>query len=225
MRGVRRLIWALATTTLWAAALFGCAGRLDWTRGWITLAMYVVCMGATGFLVHRLNPGLLEARAKWRRKDTKGFDKVCLSLYLPLTLLQPAIGGLDAVRFGWSSIPFWAVYPGVLLFLVAMTLVTWTMSVNPHAESTVRIQSDRGHKVVTSGPYRIVRHPMYVGAILMYPATALVLGSMWALAMSALIAALMICRTALEDRTLRRELPGYQEFTALTQYRLIPGLW
>jgi protein-S-isoprenylcysteine O-methyltransferase Ste14 len=108
---------------------------------------------------------------------------------------------------------------------MAMALITWAMMANPHAETTVRIQTDRDHKAVTSGPYRIVRHPMYVGAILMYPAAALMFGSMWALAISGLIAILFVWRTALEDRTLRRELPGYEEFAALTRYRLIPGLW
>jgi protein-S-isoprenylcysteine O-methyltransferase Ste14 len=225
MRRLRRLLKVPVTITLYAVAFFGGAGRLDWTRGWITFVMYVVCMGATGLVVHRWNPGLLKARAKWRRKDTKGFDKVLLAIYAPLSFLQPAVAGLDVVRFHWSSMPFWTVYPGVLLLPMAMALITWVLVVNPHAESTVRIQSERGHVVVTSGPYRFVRHPMYVGAILLYSASALVLGSMWALAIAALIAALLICRAALEDGTLRRELPGYQEYTAQTQYRLIPGLW
>jgi protein-S-isoprenylcysteine O-methyltransferase Ste14 len=182
-------------------------------------------MTIAGLLVHLRNPALLEARANWRRRDTKPFDKVFLSLFLPLTFLQPAVAGLDAVRYGWSSMPFATLYAGLILFAMAMTLITWAMMANPHAETTVRIQTDREHKVVTSGPYRIVRHPMYVGAILMYPAAALMFGSTWALAVSALIAILFVWRTVLEDRTLRRELPGYEEFAARTRYRLIPRLW
>jgi len=96
--------------------------------------------------------------------------------------------------------------------------------VNPYAETTGRIQADPDQKVVTSGPYRIVRHPMYVGGILMYPAIALILGSMWALALSVVIAILMVWRTVLEGRTLGRELPGYEEFAAFTRFRLIPKL-
>jgi protein-S-isoprenylcysteine O-methyltransferase Ste14 len=209
---------------LWMAALFVCAGRLDWTRGWIAAAAYVISLTVAGLLVQRSNPVLVKARAKWRRKDTKPFDKVFLALYLPLAFIQPAVAGLDA-RFGWSSIPFATVYPGIVLFIMAMILVTWTLSVNPHAESTVRIQSDRGHTVITSGPYRVVRHPFYVGAILMYPAIAFVLGSLWALATAALSVILLIWRTAMEDRTLRRELPGYEEYTAVARYRLVPGVW
>ncbi len=224
-RGLRRMIQVLMTMGIWIAAVFASAGRLDWNRGWICMTAWVVSMVAAGLLVRRANPSLIEARANWRRKDTKPFDKVFLSVYLPLTLVQPALAGLDVVRFRWSSMPFATVYAGLVLFAIAMALVTWAMMVNPFAEPTVRIQTDRNHKVVTSGPYRIVRHPMYTGIILLYLASALIFGSAWALAVSGLMAVLFVCRTALEDRTLRRELPGYQEFTTSTRYRLIPGLW
>ena len=221
----RRVAQVVVTMGLWVAAVFGAAGRLDWTRGWICVAAYLVTMTATGVLVHRANPGLMKVRANWRRKDTKFFDKVFLLLLLPLSFGQPAVAGLDAVRFRWSSMPFATVYPGLALFEFAMAMITWAMMVNPHAESTVRIQTDRDHKPVTTGPYRIVRHPMYVGTILMYPGTAVMFGSVWALAVSGVIAILFVCRTALEDRTLRRELPGYEQFAEVTRYRLIPGVW
>jgi protein-S-isoprenylcysteine O-methyltransferase Ste14 len=224
-RSAKKMVQVLATMGLWIAAVFVSAGRLDWTRGWICVAAYVVTMVAVGVVVSRANPAVMEARANWRRADTKPFDKVFFSFYLPLTFIQPAIAGLDAVRFRWSSMPFAAVYAGLILFWLAMALIAWTMVVNRHAEVTVRIQTDRDHKPVTSGPYRIVRHPMYVGSILMYPATALMLGSKWAVAVSGLIAVLYVWRTAMEDRTLRAELPGYEKFTAVTRYRLIPGLW
>jgi protein-S-isoprenylcysteine O-methyltransferase Ste14 len=210
---------------LWIAAVFASAGRFDWNRGWICMSAWIITTAAAGLIVRRANPSLIEARANWRRKDTKVFDKVFLSVYLPLTFVQPALAGLDVVRFRWSSMPFATVYAGLVLFAFAMSLVTWAMIVNPFAETTVRIQTDRGHKPVTSGPYRIIRHPMYAGAILLYPASALMFGSMWALALSGLMAVSFVCRTALEDRTLRRELPGYEDFTAITRYRLIPGLW
>src|SRR3954453_10940580 len=99
------------------------------------------------------------------------------------------------------------------------------MALNPYAETTVRIQSDRGHTVISSGPYRLVRHPMYVGSSLMYPGTALMLASKWALLLSAVMAVLLLVRTALEDRTLRRELAGYEQYAVTTRYRLIPGVW
>lgn len=215
----------VAVTAFWIVEVFASAGRWDWVRGWICTVAYLTGTSAAGLLVRRYNPDLLKARAQWRRKDTKRFDKILLSVFVPLSFLQPPVAGLDAVRFRWSSMPFWTVYAGLILFALAMTMMTWAMIVNPHAETSVRIQSDRDHKTVTAGPYRFVRHPMYVGAILMYPAMALIFGSMWALALSGLIAAVFILRTTLEDRTLRRELPGYVEFAAQTRYRLIPGVW
>lgn len=215
----------VASPALWMGALFGGAGRLDWTRGWICFGLYAVGMSAVGLIVRRANAPLMEARAKWRHQDTKRFDKIFLCAFLPLVFIQPAVAGLDAVRFRWSSMPFGLVYAGALLFALAMALIAWTLAVNRFAETTVRIQTERSHTVVASGPYRIVRHPMYVGAILMYLATALVLGSVWALAPTGVIVALFVWRTELEDRTLRRELAGYEEFAARTRYRLLPGLW
>lgn len=213
------------TTGLWFAALFGGAGKLDWTRGWIYLAASLMALLVTDILVRRENPAVLEARAKWRHKNTEAFDKVFLGIFAPCFFLQPAIAGLDAVRFGWSSTPFWTVYVGLAFFVFGSALVAWTLAVNPHAESTVRIQTDRGHAVISAGPYQIVRHPMYVGIMLGYLGSPLILGSMWALAISGLLIALFVARTALEDRTLSRELSGYKEYTARTRYRLVPGLW
>lgn len=209
----------------WIAAVFCSAGRFDWLRGWICLFAYVVGVSIVGVMAHRYNPTLAEARANLHRKETKRFDKIILAIYYPVIYLQLVLAGLDAERYHWTSLPFWFVYIGVALFAVAMLLVGWVMSVNRFAESTVRIQTDRGHTVVSSGPYKYVRHPMYVGAILMYIATPLVLGSAWAFVFTLLTTALMVTRTALEDRTLRRELPGYEEFTKNTRYRLIPGIW
>jgi protein-S-isoprenylcysteine O-methyltransferase Ste14 len=210
---------------LWIALLFAGAGRFDWARGWIAAAVYVLTMTATGALVHRCNPGLLEARAKFIRKDTPSFDRIFMWIYLPLTYIQVLVAGLDAVRFRALLLPQWTLVPGIALFLAAMAMVTWTFLVNPFAETRVRIQPDRSHTVVSTGPYHIVRHPMYVGSILMYPATAMMLGSGWAMAVAALILVLIVWRTAEEDRFLHRELPGYLEFAAHTRYRLIPGLW
>jgi protein-S-isoprenylcysteine O-methyltransferase Ste14 len=164
-------------------------------------------------------------RAKWRRKDTKGFDKFFLAAMLPLATVHPFISGMDVVRFRWSSLGFAWVYPGVIVFALAIFLMGWAVAVNRHAETTVRIQTDRAHTVVTWGPYRFVRHPMYVGAILMHVGTPLVWGSLAASWISGAIILLFVWRTALEDRTLQRELPGYGEYAARTRFRLVPGLW
>jgi protein-S-isoprenylcysteine O-methyltransferase Ste14 len=113
----------------------------------------------------------------------------------------------------------------VVLHLLGSIPIAGAMATNPHLETTVRIQEDRGHRVSTSGPYRVVRHPMYVGAILQFAGAPLVLGSLWACLPVAAAPVLFIVRTALEDRTLRRELPGYEAYAQRTRYRLLPGVW
>jgi protein-S-isoprenylcysteine O-methyltransferase Ste14 len=210
----------------WLISLFGSAGQLTWNRGWICTVLYLGGLHTSKAILKKLNPGLLEQRQTPIRNDTKPFDKIFLRVFLSLTIVQPIIAGLDAVRFNWApAMPFWTVYPGIGLFIVSATLITWVLVKNPHAESSVRIQEDRGHTVIASGPYRFVRHPMYVGLILLHASMALVLGSMWTLALAAVITILFLWRTALEDQTLRQELPGYEEYSTITRYRLMPGIW
>jgi len=219
-------VMQIVLTLLWTiGSLFLGAGTFRWTRGWICVGLWVLSLAVIGVVTERLNPQLMKERANWRRQDTKRFDKIFLFTYMPFVLLQPAIAGMDAVRFHgeWMSFPF--AYAGAALYMLAMTLVGWVLAINPHAETSVRIQTDRGHIVIASGPYRFVRHPMYVGASLMYLSMPLVWGSLWALIDGFLITLLFAARTALEDRTLLDELPGYKEYAAHTRYRLIPGIW
>jgi len=225
--GVDRLLQGLVFGVFWIALLFGSAGTLHWLRGWICTVSYIVTLLAVGIVLWRVNPGLIAARAKWRQtRGTRRFDKIILPIYFVLAIAQPAIAALDAVRFRWSSMPFWTIYAGLAVFFFGILFIALPMALNLWAEATVRIQTDRGQHVVSTGPYRIVRHPMYVGMILMYFSVALMLGSIWALAMGAVMALLLVIRTAFEDGMLRRELPGYEEYaTAVTRWRLLPGIW
>ena len=222
---VGRILQLILTLGLWVGAPFLAAGSVRWLRGWIcviaTLGMYAVAV----VLVQRRNPALLDARANWRHKDTKSFDKVFVTLMLPLYFVQPVVAGLDAVRYRWTSMPFATVYVGLVFLVLGMGLVTWAMMVNPFAETTVRIQTERHQTTVTTGPYRFVRHPMYVGGILLVPAMGFVFGSIWAVVIGVSLAALFVWRTAKEDEVLGRELPGYEQFAAVTRYRLLPGVW
>lgn len=221
---LRRIVQVLAFVLLWAVVFFACAGRLDWPRAWIFVALDSITLVITALLVVRMNAALIAARGKWH-KDTKSFDKVFTALHTPLVLAFASVPALDAVRFGWTSIPFVAVWPAALVFEAGMSLIAWAMVVNPFLEPTIRIQRERGHCVIAAGPYRVVRHPMYLGMLLSYAATPVMLGSMWTLAVSGLAIALFIWRTALEDRTLRQELAGYSEYAAATRSRLLPGIW
>jgi len=221
---VRVAVQMAAMIVVWGAALFGSAGRVDWPRGWFHYCLTNAGMIAGMLIVRRYNPGLWTERAK-KHEGTKRFDKIFIRLHAPTIFLLPVVAGLDAVRFGWAPLPLWAMYPGLVLFGAGTSLVTWSAAVNPHLERMVRIQTDRGHRVICDGPYRFVRHPMYLGVILGNAAAPLILGSGWAFAVAFYDIVLFAWRAALEDRTLRAELPGYAEFTQQTRYRLVPGLW
>jgi protein-S-isoprenylcysteine O-methyltransferase Ste14 len=219
----QRTVQAGVAVAVWIGGTFLGAGRLGWTRGWAAVALYFAGVAAIGVVEQRYNPGLSAARARFRRQDTRWFDKIFFPLMLPLTFLEPA--GADAGCARCSSLAFALLYPGAVLVALASALFAWVVAVNPFAETTVRIQTDRGHKVITRGPYRIVRHPMYVGAMLLYIGLPMVWGSRWAAEMSAAVIVLFAWRTAMEDGTLRRELAGYQEYAAQTRFRLLPGIW
>ena len=221
---IKTFFQGLTIFVWWLISLFGSAGQLTWTRGWICTVLYLGGLQISRAVLKKLNPGLLEQRETAIRKDTKPFDRIFLRVFLSLTIVQPIIAGLD-MRFNGASMPFWTVYPGIFTFILSAALITWVLVKNPHAESSVRIQNDRGHTVVASGPYRFVRHPMYVGLIQLHQSMGLILGSPWTMALAALITILFLWRTALEDRTLRQELPGYEEYTTVTRYRLMPGIW
>jgi protein-S-isoprenylcysteine O-methyltransferase Ste14 len=165
-------------------------------------------------------------RERWkRRSDTKRFDKVFSLAYLVAILAFFVLAGMDAVRFQWTSMRPELLWIGVAMHLLGMIPVLWSLLTNPHLETTVRIQSDRDHKVISDGPYRYVRHPMYVGTNVMIPGWSLILGSWVATGVALVLAVLFVVRTALEDRTLREELPGYTDYCEETRYRLIPGVW
>src|SRR5579884_3535169 len=222
---IKIVVQAFIFIAWWCSAVFGSAGRLTWDRGWICTALYLGGTVVNGIVIKRANPELMGRRENGIPKDTKLFDKIFLGLYIPLAMILPVVAGLDVVRFKWGPMPIWTIAPGVILFIASVSLIMWVMIKNPHAETSVRIQTERGHSVVTSGPYACVRHPMYVGLILLHFSQVFVLGSTCALADATLICRLFIWRTAHEDRTLRRELPGYEQYTLVTCYRLLPGIW
>lgn len=207
-----------------AALLFVPAGRIDWFAGWLYLAIVVVYFAANYVYLNRVNPELIAHRMRMG-KGTKRWDKVWLWLNTPVFLSIHVVAGLDAERFGWSQMPEWLWPVGLAVFVAGSVLVSWSMGVNPFFEKTVRIQSERGHRVIDTGPYRIVRHPGYLGFFGWLVSTPLLLGSWWAFAPAALSLFSFIGRTALEDRTLRRELTGYEDYARRVRYRILPGVW
>lgn len=221
---MRYTIQRLGLLLIFGCILFGAAGTLHWPRAWAYLLAVLVMEGCTLVLLAVKAPDLLKQRSNPSR-DMKGYDKVFFPLWLLLSFTTPLIAGLDAVRCQWSYLGWPWFFVGLALLFGAMTFAAWAMLENQYFEQFVRIQTERGHRVVSSGPYAIVRHPGYTGVIAGTLASPLLLGSMWTFVPAGLIAALFTWRTYQEDRTLRNELEGYAAYTETTCYRLVPGVW
>jgi protein-S-isoprenylcysteine O-methyltransferase Ste14 len=206
------------------AALFLPAGDTRWVQGWLFLLVFLLLTAVGTLYLWRTNPDIFIARSGIR-PGTKRWDKVLVAFVLLSFVAIFPIAGLDAVRFHWSSVPLWLVVLGYILWCTGFLISIWVYRVNKFAEPTVRIQTDRGHKVIDTGPYALVRHPLYSGALLMCAGIPLSLGSLWALLPAAVGAAVLIVRTVLEDMTLQKELAGYPEYARRVRHRLIPGIW
>ena len=206
----------------WTLMFLG-AGTLDWPTAWIFVALQTAVFLTLGLYVIRVNPEIINERGR-KSDKTKSWDKVFAWVYAPQIILMPLIAGLDH-RYGWSTpVSGWQI-AGFISLIPGFSLPYWAMMVNDFLTVTVRLQKERGHRPVTHGPYRFVRHPMYVGAILGFIGTPLLLGTWWALIPGGIAVVAMIVRTALEDRTLQAELPGYADYAQRTRYRLLPGIW
>ena len=207
-----------------AAILFLAAGQLNWLWAWVLLGIYLVSVLINSAFMLHTNPETIAERG--RLKGMKDWDKVVGGLWgLAQWLLLPLMAGLD-VRFGWTrelSTPWHVV--GAVLFAAGLGLFGWAMITNAYFSTAVRVQTDRGQTVCSTGPNRFVRHPGYVGTILQSLGLPFLLGSLWALIPGITAVVLMIIRTALEDHTLQAELPGYREFVQKVRYRVIPGIW
>jgi protein-S-isoprenylcysteine O-methyltransferase Ste14 len=222
--GINRLIQVFGSMAMMGVVLFLTAGRLDWIAAWVYLALNLLIVATIGLYVARRNPDLINERGRIGQ-SAKNWDKVVMILYTLTLFVLLVVAGLDAVRFRWTTMHVSVQAIGVIGLFLSMGINYWAMLSNPFLSTVVRIQDDRGHQVATTGPYRWVRHPMYVGVILLWLSTALILGSWWALVPGLIIAAIFVVRTALEDRMLQAELAGYAEYAARVRYRLLPAIW
>jgi protein-S-isoprenylcysteine O-methyltransferase Ste14 len=202
------------------------SGRWDWWEAWVYAIIGILGFAISRFLAARRNPDLLAERARMlHHADAKSWDRVLAPLVGIGGALIPLVAGLEA-RYNWSTT---FSLPVILLSLVAILagyiLGSYALIENRFFSGMVRIQFDRGHQVVSSGPYRWMRHPGYVGALLAYLATPFFLDSTWAFIPAVFLSIVLIIRTQLEDKVLQEELPGYREYAVRVRYRLLPGVW
>jgi protein-S-isoprenylcysteine O-methyltransferase Ste14 len=223
--GIRKwFIKNLVAPFIVTGALLLAAGRVEWIWGWIFGVMMVVNLLLMVTLLIPRHPDLIVERSELHQ-GTKKWDLVLAPFMAYFTLITALAAALD-VRFGWSvPISLLLHLVGLVLVGLGFGLMLWAMLANRFFGPTVRIQAERGHETVSDGPYRFVRHPGYFAMVLTYAGMPLFFGSRWAYLSSAIGLAATFTRTALEDATLRQELPGYREFALKTRSRLIPGIW
>jgi len=219
--GARLFIGILLFTAMQAGIAFLAAGTLRWAAAWAYFGVYALCFTLGLVWVASVNPAVINERGR-RSTNTEAFDRR-FHRVMPLIIFGGLIvGGLD-YRFGWSTMPAPLQMAGLALLVASLAIASWVLATNAYASRVVRLQE--GQRVVTTGPYRFVRHPMYSGTLLAWVAAALSLGSWWMFVPAALGIALFIWRTRLEDATLQEKLPGYRDYARQTRYRLLPGVW
>jgi protein-S-isoprenylcysteine O-methyltransferase Ste14 len=206
------------------AVMFGAAGTWDWPRGWLFLGIYLVLTLIACAWLWVVNPEIFAARRKIQ-KGTKSWDVILTTVIILVFFALMVVPALDDGRFHWAPQPASVLWLGYPLFAVGFMGFAWAQSVNRHFEASVRIQEDRGHQVITTGPYAIVRHPGYAFAILMIAGMPLAMGSLYGLIPAGLLIVLVLIRTLGEDATLKAELPGYREYAQRVKQRWLPGVW
>jgi protein-S-isoprenylcysteine O-methyltransferase Ste14 len=198
-----------------AGFLFGTAGTFNWPEAWLYIIIQFSLSITFYTWLKKNNPELLKDRLIFRKKTAKSWDKAITTGSLPFLIALLIVPGLDAVRYQWSQVSLAIKTIGFLAI----------MKENAYLSRVVEIQKERQHKVITTGPYKYVRHPMYVGIITLGLCLPLALGSLYGLIPAVFLVIAVIIRTYLEDKTLYEELPGYKEYAKKTKYRLLPGVW
>lgn len=221
LRGVRRILLVI---TLVGGVLFTSAGSICWISAWLIILLFAAYLVLVLIWGLGNSPDLMIERGKIER-NVKSWDKMINALYAVTLLSMLVIIGFDSQRYGWTNMPIGLQVLGFIGMVCSGWLIWRAMSENVYASRWARIQEDRGQKVVTTGPYSFVRHPMYLGVIVLVFSCSLALGSLWGFVPGALIGLLFVIRTILEDRMLKEELDGYEEYAMRVRYRLLPGLW
>jgi protein-S-isoprenylcysteine O-methyltransferase Ste14 len=211
-----------------ALALMLPAGTWKWWEAWVVVGLWGVYGLATMIFLLRHDPALLAERLKFVpiNKEQKSWDKALMLVFFIAGVALYVVPGFDVVRYEWSEpLPLWLRIIAMILHLPCFVLLGWVMRENTYLSQVVKIDQARGHTVVTTGPYALVRHPMYTVVIVLLFVVPVALGSRYALILAVFLTLLLIVRTYFEDNTLHLELEGYPEYAKATRYRLIPGIW
>jgi protein-S-isoprenylcysteine O-methyltransferase Ste14 len=225
---LRVLIRVIADAVVVAIVLFVAAGTLAWRRAWVLLAVLLVVRVVTAIVVFRVNPALLRERAKVLiHRDQPWPDRLILLAFMATAFMGvPAVAALDV--FHWHvtpTPPLWLASVGLALFALGWIVIGLALRANAFAVTVIRLQNERHHTVVDTGLYSVVRHPMYAGNPFVHVGLSLWLGSYTAALFAVIPLGLLMLRIGLEERFLRRELPGYREYAARVPYRVLPGIW
>jgi len=222
---IRWLIRETCGNLILIGILFGVVGRWNWWMGWALSGIYIIWSATTAILILPVNPEMLAERSR-PHADTKNWDKMILGVMGLLMIAEYVIASLD-VHLSWSpQLPLYLQVIGLVMAIIGYdVLLVWAMVSNAFFVATVRIQKDRRQAVVSNGPYRFIRHPGYLGTLLLHWGVPLMLNSLWAFIPAGLITLVLVIRTFLEDKTLLAELPGYIEYAGRVRYRLFPGIW
>jgi protein-S-isoprenylcysteine O-methyltransferase Ste14 len=205
--------------------LFATAGSLHWPAAWAYLATSAILGPACGLWLARTDPGLLAERMRLTARDEQpAADKKFMLVFVVVALFWFVAMGLDR-RMHASDVPLALQVLGLAMYLLSTGFVMWVFHENSFAAPVVKVQAERHHRVVSTGPYAFVRHPMYSAIMLFFVGAPLLLGSWWGVAMAPLFAALFAIRAGIEERALIAGLPGYADYAARVRYRLVPGIW
>lgn len=221
--GTKVIVFESVEFLVMALGLFIPAGTIGWAAGWVFLGLLFISGALMTWWLLKYDPGLIEERMRLRPELP--WDKTFIAVTLFSVLLWLILMPLDAVRFHWSQVPAALKVFGAVALLISLHISFSTMRENPYASGVVRVQKDRGHTVVSTGPYRYVRHPMYAGACLFFPGTALLLGSWCGVLCTPVFVVLLALRAMREERVLMEELDGYSAYMAKVKYRFVPRVW
>jgi protein-S-isoprenylcysteine O-methyltransferase Ste14 len=218
-------MWVAVSFLLMAVSLFLPAGTFAWPAAWIFLILLHGWLLVGIGLLLKHNPSLLEERLRFSQSNQKAWDRVFMLIYQLFLFAWLIFMPIDAVKYRWSQVPIMLQVVGAMFLITSFTIISLTFRENAFLSPTVRVQHERGQTVISTGPYRYVRHPMYAGGLLLFLGTPLLLGSWYGLLLVLLLLLVVAVRAVGEERVLRDELPGYAAYMKQVKYRLVPYVW